>query len=480
MYLILRASCLITIIALFCFAQEESIKKDIANDEEFQIAQKEYLRKLEIRKSEYNDTLKKVLIPGPDTATLVALIASQTPLLSTGTYNNNLKQVYSSKWADYLELRGNEKPVIDIQLFRKNMLFAISEEAYINYKWTIAKDERVFNDSMKNVLIRGKKIRGDTASDSVLHAKYDSYYNYLFVPQNESIFNLIAATDSIFLDSILKEITIQRSAGNDDETGENHSLFKKNFFSDTYRYDSLPEDLQRVADSVETNRWSKIKKYRWGYITLGLNLQKIRRGISFEDAYPQLLYLPNMADLPVMLTEDRMMNFFKENKKLFQKDTLFLSIKIFPSIYHKIDGKFLSAIMPHGTISEIKCADYELPFVIRQEVINTIELPKNESTDWLDLKYGKWKIRCIARRKGKTVDFAECKDSIIQYLKPAWIQRQANRANAIITTKKEEKSKRFFKDYFYLAARYSNGKPNAETIGEIKAWTLQNLWVKLE
>jgi hypothetical protein len=466
-------------LALYSFVsgQDRSKKVNLDEDQDFIIAKKQQLLIQELRQKEFEDILKKVTLSVPDTTSLIVLNSINEQLLSAKEWNNNLRQGFYRNWVQYLEMQSDTKPDINVDSIRTNMLFTIYENKYMEDKWNKIKEDREFNDSLQKFIMNSKQSEYKIENDTISLLKYDYYYNYLFAPSNQSIFSIITSTDSLLLDSLIKNISERKIDNSSTKTDCYTPILKKQFSVNIIQYDSLPQDLRSIADSIKLNNWSKITKCKWGYFVLGLNQKKIKKENKLRDVHRELMLLPDSSFVQMFLSDDNIKNYFEKNSWRFQKDTGSLSIKISPNVFVKKTGVDSPLVIPDIKIPDIKCSIHELPVNILCLIFNDSTFIRTDTTEWFQNKYGIWKIKRINKSIRKTCPISECKSEIIKLLKFEIINRRYEKSKLAIIEKDKDQSIRFFTNFYYRNSlgKLTNGESNFNYVQEINNWAKQNI-----
>ncbi|HEX3018686.1 MAG TPA: hypothetical protein VHP36_00215 [Chitinispirillaceae bacterium] len=436
------------------FSQEPGEYKEPLSEDIAKYFQDEQKQKKELRDNEFNSVLQKVLCKENDTTPLLTLMSNNECLLTVKEYNYRIKNIYVGKWRNYLDFYNDTMPASknnEAKDIRKRILFSVSEQAYIREKWNEAKKERLFSDSLKNISIRAIDKLQNELSDSLLKCRYQQYYDKMFSEKNNSLFNVLCSTDSILLQKVLMLASQDSTANIDQHRYKTNPVLKPGYYTNIYHYDSLADQMKMLADSAKSGKWSKIIRMPWGFCSLFLYRYNIRKETPFKDARPQLVYLPELNDNKIIVSDKSALDFFQKNKHTFQpKDTLNLSIRIIPDLLRKDTSNQIETLLStHRDVVTEQCNHYQLPLAVSNILLNTIALKKDSCTGWIDLSFGTWNICLIERKHGKPVCFEDYKDEIKQYLRLQWENKILSAASSVAKAKDDDRSYDLFVDNFY-------------------------------
>jgi hypothetical protein len=459
-------------------------EKQPLSNEEKAFYDDQFLRQKKARNDEFQLEIRNAFLQGSENTPVISLVRDRECLITIGEFNSRIDREYSSHWNSYLEFVVNEKPSINSKELQERILFSILTEAFLKDKWDNSKTNRSFNDSLKSQTMQITAELRKGIPESILSSRYKKYFEKLFSKKNNSRYYVLCSTDSLLLDSVLSSTRSPGYAkpGNPSKPPQKTSLFKKGYSSYLYAYDSLPSFFKKNADPLSPNKWSAIIKIPWGYCVLGLYLHDIRPEISFYQAIPQLVYLPDEIVEPPEVPDDSAREFFNSNENLFQiQDTLFLSIKMVPYVLRENAPKYDTVFSGNDNIKSVQCTSVDLPSDI-SGVFNLTDLfVKNNCTEWMDLNYGKWKFCLHKRLNGNKINFAGCRELVKNYIRNARMEKCVFQAASIAEMKENARSYDLFTSK-YMSNLITNAPNDTLTIEkklrtEIEKWASMKVMI---
>lgn len=465
-------SYLIVCLVFVFFTQAQDEQKPYISNSERLLMQKEHEGEIKQRNLEYLQSFQNELVSGHDSLSLIELIENKQCLLSVKDFNTSIELMYSSAWQNYLNFNNNSIPDLQINTVKKSIIKSVLKEAYVTAQWDIAKNSRAFNDSVANETIRTVQDLRTHISDSILKIVYQQYYPYLFSEKNKSLYYVVVSTDSILLLNFLTT-ACENSLNQKSKNEDNKRHAKIRYIANVFVFDSLPEVMKIVADTLHRDHWSKITKTSWGYFTLGLYRHNIDKKVSFEEAIGQLVYLPEMGKEEITITDGQAYEFFKDNKQLFEPgDTLFLTLKVIPyacslDSYHNV----VDFLLPQSQdIPAFSCKSTDLPAAIKAYLssTNTSEYPREYN--------GIWNICLNSKKQSNPVTFESCKNQVKEYI----LASQKKNLNIEFSSKAHAKESDRSRDMFYNNFIDFNNQNSEELNNKIQKWAESNIKIHLQ
>jgi hypothetical protein len=458
------------ILVPFIQAQDEQ-KSYISNDERL-LMQKEHEEKSKQRNLEYSQLLQSELVSGPDSTPLIELIENKQRLLSIKDYNTRIEWIYSSAWHNYLNFIDDSIPDHQISTVKKSIIKSVLKDAYITAQWNIAKNSRAFNDSVANETIRTVQDMRTHIPDSILKILYQQYYPYLFSEKNNSLYYVIVSTDSTLLLDLLTAVR-ESFTNQKNKKEDNKRPIKIRYTADVFAFDSLPEIMKIVADTLYRDQWSKITKAPWGYFALGLYRYNINKKVPFEESIGQLIYLPEMSREKTTVTDVQAYEFFRDNKQLFEPgDTLFLTLKIIPYAY-SLDSYYnaVDFLLPQSQdIAAFSCKNTDLPATIK-DYMSSIDTCKH-----LREYNGIWNICLNSKKQSSPVNFESCKNQVKEYI----IASQKENLITDFSSKAHAKENDRSRGMFYNNFMNFNNQNSEELNSKVQKWAESNIKIYLQ
>lgn len=451
------------VITINNYAQEQ-MKKELS-DEEIRKAN-EYQVEKERRNNNYLQTLNSAIVIGNDTSPLIQLKENQKCLLSIKEYNSIISYEYSSAWKNYLKMREDSIPELNIESIRQNIINSVLKKAFLNDQWNKIKETKLFVDSLNNETIRYVNKEKNEMSDSILKIKYNQYYRNLFARKNNSLYYVFTSTDSAALANLLTKI----GSDNVNSNKGKRNLLKKGYSANVLRYDSLPKQMRTIADTLKTDEWSNITETKWGYFVLGVYLFNIKQEIPFAEAVDKLIYMPETNDEMFHISDKEAYDFFNNNKSLFHiEDTLLLSVKIKPIINDREIGDNNESLKESTSIKVKACKSTDLP----DDIMSHLVWGEDTCSGWIDRYNGKWRICLNGKIKSEPVGFEPLKNQVKDYLLSKLKENKINEYYAIGIEKQNDRSYNLFVDKFFTA----NSKNNKENELQTKNWAENKIQV---
>jgi hypothetical protein len=222
--------------------------------------------------------------------------------------------------------------------------------------------------------------------DSSLRRLYDRYADALFRFQPGARLEILASTDSAFLDTIWTAIRETRKPGP--------------WLPASLPLADSPEDLYGRAKAAVPGQWQAPLRTRFGFVSWRLVKKGKQAMPNLAEAAPALAALARRPSPPAEVTDAQVREYYAAHRKEFLRpDTLRLEATLRPRILRK-------AVIGEVAPRMVELSD--LPRETLQDLHSVSALRPGDTLGPLENTWGHWRFRVTERRRGRdTIPAAE-------------------------------------------------------------------------
>jgi len=256
--------------------------------------------------------------------------------------------------------------------------------------------------------------------ESKLFETYKKYYRERFSPRDEVYINISGSSDKAYIDSVYRLLC---------RTSVKNSRTRRNKASNAEiqrlpwqrsNWNELPDELVRPTDSIDINEFTGPIKTPYGYFIAHLDEVKRSKGLSFDEAYDELVYLATRdkwQNVDSILEEKAFEMYLKDKSRFVTPDTMAITLWLCP--YYSDSTR--TPVIPDTLASNgLRLCSVQLPFDVQEKLKEAYYQKKNANCliGLIYTRYGAFSFQVHTNKNGGIqYSFDEVRDYLTAEIK---------------------------------------------------------------